>query len=173
MQIGKRFHSAPVVRIGDGKQLQLGASFLADGRWRLIAFAGQDDEGTPGSPVAKLCEFLSHSPQSPVKRFTAAGADVDSVIDVRAVFQQSHHTLAITALPGLLFPPKGRHGLHDYEKAFCALVDVTQNIYDLRSINKQSGCLLVLRPDQYIAQVLPLGDTDEFTRFFAGFMLNI
>ena len=173
LQIGKRFHSAPVVRIGDGKQLQLGASFLADGRWRLIAFAGKGDVGAPGSPVAKLCEFLSHSPQSPVKCFTAAGADVDSVIDVRAVFQQSHHTLAITALPGLLFPPKGRHGLHDYEKAFCALVDVTQNIYDLRSINKQSGCLLVLRPDQYIAQVLPLGDTDELTRFFAGFMLNI
>lgn len=32
MQIGKRFHFAPVIRIGDGKQLQLGELFLADGR---------------------------------------------------------------------------------------------------------------------------------------------
>lgn len=32
MPIGKRFHFAPAIRIGDGKQLQLGELFLADGR---------------------------------------------------------------------------------------------------------------------------------------------
>ena len=172
LQIGKRFHSAPVVRIGDAKQLQLGASFLADGRWRLVAFAGQGDEGAPSLPMAKLCEFLSESPQSPVKRFTAAGADVDAVIDVRAVFQQSHHQLAVTALPELLFPPKGFYGLRDYEKAFCALTDAAQDIYAMRGINREQGCLVVLRPDQYIAHVLPLNDTAGLVDFFAGFMLD-
>ena len=172
LQIGKRFHSAPVVRIGDAKQLQLGASFLADGRWRLVAFAGQGDEGAPSLPMAKLCEFLSESPQSPVKRFTAAGADVDAVIDVRGVFQQSHHQLAVTALPELLFPPKGFYGLRDYEKAFCALTDAAQDIYAMRGINREQGCLVVLRPDQYIAHVLPLNDTAGLVDFFAGFMLD-
>ena len=172
LQIGKRFHSAPVVRIGDAKQLQLGASFLADGRWRLVAFAGQGDDGAPSLPMAKLCEFLSESPQSPVKRFTAAGADVDAVIDVRAVFQQSHHQLAVTALPELLFPPKGFYGLRDYEKAFCALTDAAQDIYAMRGINREQGCLVVLRPDQYIAHVLPLNDTAGLVDFFAGFMLD-
>ena len=172
LQIGKRFHSAPVVRIGDGKQLQLGTSFLADGRWRLIAFAGEGDTGAPGSPIAKLCEFLSESPHSPIKRFTAAGADVDSVIDVRAVFQQSHHTVAVTALPELLFPPKGRYGLRDYEKAFCTIDDAKQNIYEMRGINREQGCMVVVRPDQYIAQVLPLNDTAALAEFFAGFMLD-
>ena len=172
LQIGKRFHSAPVVRIGDGKLMQLGASFLADGRWRLVAFAGQGDVGAPGSPIAQLCEFLSNSPQSPLKRFTPAGAEVDSVVDVRAVFQQSHHSLAVAALPELLFPRKGRYGLQDYEKAFCALIDAQQNIYDMRSINKHSGCLVVVRPDQYVAHVLPLNDTAGLADFLAGFMLN-
>jgi 2-polyprenyl-6-methoxyphenol hydroxylase-like FAD-dependent oxidoreductase len=172
LQIGKRLHSAPVTRIGDGKQLQLGASFLADGRWRLIAFAGTGDAGAPGSPTAKLCEFLSSSSQSPTKRFTAAGADVDSVIDVRAVFQQSHHTLALTALPELLFPPKGRYGLQDYEKAFCALDAAGQNIYTLRGIDRQQGCLVIVRPDQYIAHILPLNAADALAAFFGGFMLN-
>ena len=172
LQIGKRFHSAPVVRIGDAKQLQLGASFLADGRWRLVAFAGQGDEGAPSLPMAKLCEFLSESPQSPVKRFTAAGADVDAVIDVRGVFQQSHHQFAVTALPELLFPPKGFYGLRDYEKAFCALTDAAQDIYAMRGINREQGCLVVLRPDQYIAHVLPLNDTAGLVDFFAGFMLD-
>ena len=172
LQIGKRFHSAPVIRIGDGRQLQLGASFLADGHWRVIAFAGVDDAGAAGSPIAELCEFLSESPQSSLKRFNAAGADIDSVLDVRAVFQQSHHAMAVADLPGLLFPPKGRYQLHDYEKAFCALSDESQSIYTLRGINRENGCVVVVRPDQYIAHILPLNGTAALAAFFDSFMLT-
>ena len=171
--IGTRFHSAPVVRIGDGRQIQLGETLLADGRWRLMAFAGQGDAAVPGSPIARLCSFLSDSPESPLKCYTPPGADIDAVFDVRAVFQQSHHQLNITALPGLLFPPKGRYGLRDYEKAFCALTDVVKDIYALRGIDREQGCLVVVRPDQYIAHVLPISDIDALAAFFAGFMLKI
>ena len=170
--IGTRFHSAPVVRLGDGKLMQLGETLAADGRWRLIAFAGHGDAGAPDSPMGKLCRFLSDSPESPIKRFTPAGADADAVFDVRAVFHQSHHTLAITAMPGLLFPQKGRYGLHDYEKAFCALDDAKTDIYAMRGIDRQHGCLVIVRPDQYIAHVFPISDTDAMEKFFAGFMLK-
>ena len=172
LQIGMRFHSAPVVRISDGKYLQLGETLLADGRWRLLAFAGVDDTAQPGSSIAKLCQFLSDSPESPIKRFTPAGADVDSVIDVRAVFQKSHQLLDITAMPGVLFPPKGRLGLRDYEKAFHALQAENHNIYALRGINRAQGCLVVVRPDQYIAHVLPLSGTTALAAFFDRFMLS-
>ena len=176
--IGTRFHSAPVVRIGDGKLMQLGEALTADGRWRLIAFAGQGDDASATTPLGKLCSYLAESPESPLVRFTPAGVDLDAVFDVRAVFQQSHHALAVTAMPALLFPPKGRYGLRDYEKAFCALSDVShhapQNIYSLRGINKQSGCLVVVRPDQYIAQILPLDMPLEainaLAAFFGGFI---
>lgn len=167
LQIGTRFHSAPVVRVGDGKVMQLGQTLLADGRWRLIAFAGQGDAAGADSPLGKLCCYLVESPGSPVKRYTPVGADLDAVFDVRAVFQQSHHDLAITAMPELLFPHKGRYGLRDYEKAFCA-----QNIYTARQINRESGCLIVVRPDQYIAHILPLDGTAELASFFDGFMLQ-
>ena len=172
LQIGMRFHSAPVVRISDGRHLQLGETLLADGRWRLLAFAGVDDTAQPGSLIATLCQFLSDSPESPVKRFTPAGADVDSVFDVRAVFQQSHQLLDVTAMPGLLFPPKGRLGLRDYEKVFCALDVENQNIYAQRGISRAQGCLVIIRPDQYIAHVLPLSDTIGLAAFFDSFMLD-
>jgi FAD binding domain/Phenol hydroxylase, C-terminal dimerisation domain len=168
--IGTRFHSTPVVRLGDGKLMQLGETLAADGRWRLLAFAGQSDRAEPASPVGKLCAYLSESPQSPLRRYTPAGADVDAVFDVRAVFQQSHHQLTMAALPALLFPPKGRYGLRDYEKAFCALEDANQNIHTLRHIDREHGCLVVVRPDQYIAHILPLGDTEALAAFFGGFM---
>ena len=181
--IGTRFHSAPVVRMGDGKLMQLSETLTADGRWRLIAFAGQGDDAGPASPIGsirKLCRTLAESPHSPLKRFTPAGADLDSVFDVRAVFQQSHPTLAVTALPELLFPRKGRYALRDYEKAFCALAETdnkesqnaSQNIYTLRRIDRVHGCLVLVRPDQYIAHILPLSDTDALAAFFDGFMLD-
>ena len=170
--VGKRFHSAPVIRIGDGKHMQLGETLLADGRWRVLVFAGIGDVAGSNSPVAKLCKFLSESPESPIKRYTPSEFDADSVIDVRAVFQQSHHLVAVTDLPELLFPPKGRHKLRDYEKAFCAVNNANKNIYALRGINLEKGCMVVVRPDQYIAQVLPLNDTATLTQFFAGFMLE-
>jgi phenol 2-monooxygenase len=112
------------------------------------------------------------SPTSPLKRFTAAGHDVDAVFDVRGVFQQNHHQFAVTDLPALLFPPKGKLGLRDYEKAFCAIDDAKQNIYALRSIDRKQGCLVVVRPDQYIAQILPLDDIASLEKFFAGFMVE-
>jgi phenol 2-monooxygenase (NADPH) len=171
--IGARFHSTPVLRLGDGKLMQLGETLKADGRWRLMAFAGQTDRAEPTSPVGQLCSYLSESAQSPLKRYTPAGADIDAVFDVRAVFQQSHHTLAITELPELLFPHKGRYGVRDYEKAFCALAEENQSIYTLRNIDRAHGCLVVVRPDQYIAHILPLGDTDALAAFFNGFMLEV
>ena len=172
LHIGKRFHSAPVIRVGDGKQIQLGETLLADGRWRLIVFAGEGDRGTADSPVGKLCSNLTSSDLSPIKRFTPAGADVDAVFDLRGVFQQNHHKFAVTDLPELLFPTKGKYGLHDYEKAFCALDDAKQNIYALRGIDRKQGCLVVVRPDQYIAQVLPLDAIDKLAKFFDGFMVE-
>jgi 2-polyprenyl-6-methoxyphenol hydroxylase-like FAD-dependent oxidoreductase len=171
-KIGTRLHSASVTRLGDGKKIQLGDTFVADGRWRLIAFAGRGDTATPDSSIGKLCRHLVDSSESPLKRYTPAGADIDAVFDVRAVFQQSHHALAITTMPELLFPHKGRYALRDYEKAFCTLDDANQNIYTMRHINKESGCLVVVRPDQYIAHVLPIIDTDALAKFFTGFMLK-
>jgi phenol 2-monooxygenase (NADPH) len=172
LHIGTRFHSVPVIRLGDGKQIQLGETLTADGRWRLLAFAGQSDTADANSAIGKLCRYLSDAPDSPLKRYTPTGADIDVVFDVRAVFQQSHDTLAATAMPELLFPPKGKYGLHDYEKAFCALDGANPNIYTLRGIDRQQGCLVVVRPDQYIAHILPLDATEALAAFFGAFMLN-
>jgi phenol 2-monooxygenase len=171
LQIGTRFHSAPVIRIGDGKVMQLGETLAADGRWRLIAFAGQSDDASSSSPIRALCNYLTQSPDSPVKRFSKQGTDIDTVFDVRAVFQKSHADLPMTAMPDLLFPSKGRYGLRDYEKAFCAIATQTQDIYAMRGIDRQNGCLVIVRPDQYIASVLPLAGYEELNRFFHGFML--
>ena len=169
--IGTRFHSAPVVRITDARPVQLGHCGKADGRWRLYAFAGANDPADGDAGVRALCRFLEESPDSPVRKYTRAGQDVDAVFDVRAVFQPSHRELAIESMPALLLPKKGRHGLRDYEKVFCPDLKNGPDVFDLRGIDRAQGALVVVRPDQYVAHVLPLHAHQALADFFAGFML--
>ena len=167
LTIGMRFHSAPVVRLADAKPVQLGHAARADGAWRLYAFADAS-----GQRLQALAAFLMDSPQSPLRRFTPAGADIDSVIDVRAVFQQGHRSLKVAALPALLLPRKGCFGLIDYEKAFCADLAVGRDIFDLRGIDRAQGAMVVVRPDQYVSNVLPLDAHDDLAAFFGQFLLD-
>jgi phenol 2-monooxygenase len=87
------------------------------------------------------------------------------VIDVRAIFQQSHRELSPSDLPPVLLPRKGRFGLIDYEKAFCP-DQSNADIFDLRGIDRDSGCVVIVRPDQYVSDVLALTDHDELSAFF-------
>ncbi len=164
--IGTRFHSAPVVRLADAKPMQLGHAATADGRWRLYLFADAGDPGSPQSALSACCAFLADDAGSPVRRHTAAGDDIDAVIDVRAVFQQGHRDLALEAMPDFLLPTKGRYGLRDYEKMFCACRGAGQDIFDLRGIDRTRGCVVVVRPDQYVAHILPLAAHGDLTAFF-------
>ena len=168
--IGTRFHSAPVVRVSDGRPLQLGHVAEADGRWRLYAFAGADGQRDGLGGLRALCDFLADDAQSPLRRFTPPGQDPDALFDLRAVFQPSHHEVAMETLPALLRPRKGRLGLFDYEKVFCPDLKNAQDIFELRGVDRARGALVVVRPDQYIAHVLPLDAHAALADFFAGFL---
>ncbi|MEX3894436.1 3-hydroxybenzoate 4-monooxygenase [Paraburkholderia sp. JPY432] len=157
--IGTRFHSSPVVRLADAKPFHLGHAAQADGRWRLYAFADAS-----GRALNALCEYLDKSPESVLRLFTPQDADVDSVLDLRAVLQQPHREVRLQDIPALLLPRKGRHGLIDYEKAFTS--DATTDIFDERGIDREQGALVVVRPDQYVAHVLPLNAYAELNAFF-------
>ena len=169
--IGMRFHSAPVIRLADAKPVHLGHAVEADGRWRVFAFHDAGDPAAPSSRIKALCDFLEQSPGSPLRRYTAQEADIDSVIDVRAVFQQSHRDLDLNAMPSLLWPQKGRYGLRDYEKIFCPDLKNDSDIFDMRGISRGQGCMVVVRPDQYVAHIVPLDDYSALADFFDGFML--
>jgi 3-hydroxybenzoate 4-monooxygenase len=171
--IGTRFHSAPVVRICDAKPVQLGHAGKADGRWRLYAFAAARDHEDEGSRLRALCSFLDDSSASPIRKYTPAGCDIDHVFDVRAIFQQGHREVPVDSLPPLLLPRKGRLGLHDYGKVFSPDLKNGPDIFDLRGVDRARGALVVVRPDQYVAHVLPLDAHAVLADFFAGFMLAV
>lgn len=168
--VGMRFHSAPVVRLADATPMQLGHVARADGAWRLYLFADRADPTTAGSPLRKVCEILG-SDRSPLTRFTPSGAEPDSVIDVRAVFQQGHRELALDRMPEVLLPRKGRFRLIDYEKMFCP-DPAAGDIFDLRGVNRETGCMVLVRPDHYVAHVLPLNGHRELDDFLSAILVD-
>ena len=166
--IGQRFHSAEASRVADGRIVHLGHLVKADGRWRIFIFGGKDDPRNATSNSNKLIEFLGNDANSPVVKYTPEGADVDSVIDTYAVFQQQD--LEMHDLPKFLWPAKGKYGLNDYEKVFQSIE--SNDLFDLRGINRDQGCMVIVRPDQHIANILPLSAHEELSHFFAEFMVS-
>ena len=90
---------------------------------------------------------------------------------MRAILQVAHRDVVLSELPPLLLPHKGTLGLIDYEKAFCADPRPGRDIFDMRRIDRDLGCVVIVRPDQFVAHVLPLDAHDEIAAFFAPILL--
>tara|TARA_R110002012_G_scaffold108849_4_gene251822 strand:- start:2640 stop:2888 length:249 start_codon:yes stop_codon:yes gene_type:complete len=59
----------------------------------VIAFAAKDDDGQEVAAIAKLCDYASNTL---ISRFTPERTEIDSVYDLRAVFQTGPATCSST-----------------------------------------------------------------------------
>jgi len=161
--LGKRFKSAEVIRVGDGNVVHLGHHAKADGRWRVYAFG--DRTGTALAAWADAAAPL-------FARFTPSDADVDAVFDVKAVYQQPYEEIEVTTVPELFRPKTGPFGLTDWEKVYAAGPSkwTETDIFAARELSRD-GVVIVVRPDQYVAAILPLDGVDELAEFFEGALL--
>jgi phenol 2-monooxygenase len=160
--IGKRFKSAPVRRVCDTNPVQLGHLAEADGKWRIYVFADPARAGEP-SAVTDLARWLAEAPDSPLAA-TPDGLDPDAWFDVKVIYQQDHTGIDITSVPAVFTPQVGPFGLTNLAKVFGA--DPQEDIFEVRGLDR-SGVVVVVRPDQYVANVLPLTATAELAAFFA------
>lgn len=173
--IGKRFESAQVVRVCDTNPVHLGHHHRADGRWRIYAFA---DSAVPGaeSPLSDFAAWLASAPDSPIVAYTPRGADVDAWFDPKVIYQQRFDAVDLRYVPKVFLPQTGPLELVDYEKVYASGPGPGpdgrgEDIFAVRGLDR-GGVVVVVRPDQYVANVLPLTATDELTAFFAPIMLR-
>jgi phenol 2-monooxygenase len=159
--IGKRFKSAPVVRVCDGNPLQLGHQARADGRWRLYVFADTAAAGAE-SAATELASWLSSAAGSPLA-VTPDDLDLDAWFDLKVIYQQPHAEVELSRVPDAFLPRKAPFGLIDYEKVYAA--DPAADIFEARGVSR-GGAIVVVRPDQYVANVLALTATAELAAFF-------
>jgi phenol 2-monooxygenase len=62
--------------------------------------------------------------------------------------------------------------LTDYEKIFCPDLKTPADIFDMRGIDRNAGALVAIRPDQFIADILPIDGFGALSRYFERFMRN-
>lgn len=169
--VGKRFRSSPVVRVCDTNPLELGHQMKADGRWRIYVFADAPKAGE-ASKVADLAKWLAESDQSPIVK-TRTGLDRSAWFDTKIIYQQKFDELDITKVPSVFKPAVGQYQLIDLENVFAAGVGPNgkgTNIFDERNISR-SGAIIIVRPDMYVANILPLEATDELGKYFAQILV--
>jgi phenol 2-monooxygenase len=160
--VGKRFKSALASRVCDTNPLQLGHQAAADGRWRIYVFADPAKAGE-ASPTADLGEWLATAPESPLAA-TPEGLDADAWFDAKVIYQQPHEEIDINAVPAVFKPEVGPFQLTNLEKVYGTVPGA--DIFDERGLSRD-GVIVLVRPDQYVANVLPLTATDELAAFFA------
>lgn len=166
--IGKRFKSAEVVRNSDSNIVHLGHLFEADGRWRVYAFADSARPAANDSKLRNFAEWLRNDPASPVARYTRPGEDDDSTFDVKVVYQQDYRDVEPDDVPTVFKPTKRPFDLVDLNKIFAT--GHGTDIFSERGISRD-GCLVVVRPDMYVAAVLPLDRTTDLAKFMDTHML--
>jgi phenol 2-monooxygenase len=166
--IGKRFKSAIVDRVADGNPIHLGHTHRADGRWRIYAFA--DAAAGVESQITDWANWVERSLMSPVNRFTPLGGQQDALFDIKVVYPQPFKEFDISMVPRIFVPRTGPFELLDYEKVFGT--SLTSSIFEERGIDPTKGAVVVVRPDQYVATILPLDRPELLGEFFAQSMLE-
>lgn len=170
--LGKRFKSAPVTLVADGNAVHLGHHAKADGRWRIYAFADASPSVAGDAQIDRFARWLGEASESPVVRYTPDGADVDAVFDAKVIYPGGYDEIDVTRVPKVFRPQSGPLHLTDWEKVFAAgptrWNDV--DIFAERGLSRD-GVVVVVRPDQYVAAVLPLSATDELAAFFDEWMV--
>ena len=166
-EIGARFHSAPVIRVGDARSMQLGHVARADGRWRLYVFSDRQRRTTR----RPMC-LARRGPELAAAALHTAGRRHRR--RDRRPRDPAGHTPRCRAgrAPALLLPRKGTLGLIDYEKVFCADPPTgTRHLRRARGSTGNVGCVVIVRPDQFAAHVLPLDARAAITAFFEPILL--
>ena len=95
--------------------------------------------------------------------------DVDAVFDVKVIYQQRFDEIDIARVPRVFLPQTGPLGLTDWEKVYAA--GPGADIFTERELSRD-GVVIVVRPDQYVAAVLPLTATAELAACFAGTLIT-
>ncbi|KAK9418303.1 putative FAD binding domain-containing protein [Seiridium unicorne] len=169
LPVGMRFPSAQVVRFCDARALQFVRALPADSRWHIIVFAGDIRYESAAQRLEKVATGLDPV----VQRFTPANADYDSVFNILLVLSGKQTDIEQSQIPEAFTPTTGKWKMKCLFKTF--VDDESYNsghghAYSAYGVDPSRGALVIVRPDQYIARVGALSDTEGISKFFEGFL---
>ncbi|EXJ76399.1 uncharacterized protein A1O5_00907 [Cladophialophora psammophila CBS 110553] len=161
--IGMRFASHRVLNQADMRSWHLQDTLPSDGLWRLLVFAGRMTDPTQRPRVLQLAHSLS-SPSSILNTYTSGGRSLFEVITV--------HSGPRIDVELSDFPPPLREK-YEYNKIFVddhSYSEPFGNAYENYGVDAVRGCLVLVRPDQYVSWIGNLEDMAGLEAFCSGFL---
>lgn len=176
LSVGMRFNSFKVLNQADARPWHFQERLRADGRFRVVLFAGDVLDPTQKARVGAFCAGLDAQPDGILRRVTPPGARLDSVVEVLAV----HSSKRIEAEFFRDFPevlrPFDEHEGWDYDKIFVDDVSYHEGFgdaYKNYGVDKKRGCVVVARPDQYVGWVGELEDLEGLRAYLEGIFVPV
>ncbi|KAF1980310.1 hypothetical protein BU23DRAFT_495713 [Bimuria novae-zelandiae CBS 107.79] len=167
--IGMRIPSHRILNQSDARPWHLQELLPSDGAWRVLVFAGDILEPAQFSRYSAFGKALS-SPDSFVNQHKPKGAEggLGSLFEILTIHSSPRAKVELLSLPEVFHPYSPEYGW-DYNKIY---VDDRSHheghgqAYANYGIDPRRGCVVVMRPDQYVSWIGELEDIDEMNRFF-------
>lgn len=170
LPVGMRFNSFKVLNQADARPWHFQERLKANGRFRLVLFAGDILDPEQKRRVDAFCARLE-APEGFLRRVTPAGKKIDSVVEVLTIHSAKRtETELLRDFPEILHP-LDEHTGWDYEKVFVddeSYHEGYGDAYKNYGVDRTRGCVVAVRPDQYVAWVGDLDDFDELEAYFEG-----
>ena len=149
----------------------------ADGSWRLLVFGGDVSNETQLKRVNTLGENLATGLLKQNK-YPAHQHDQQPIFKPILIHSAPQTALLeMSAFHSTFFPFDDKRG-HDYDRIHLDVRPGTRggflsgDIHGYFGIDPRRGCVVVVRPDQYVSFICEMEDVDELDRFFDGVLVR-
>ncbi|KAL2285460.1 hypothetical protein FJTKL_08130 [Diaporthe vaccinii] len=170
LPVGMRFNSFKVLNQADARPWHFQERLKADGRFRVVLFAGNILEPDQRLRVDGFCARLG-SEESFIRRGKSPEAPIDSVVEVLTIHSSKRtDTELLRDFPEILHPFSKSTGWN-YDKVFVddeSYHEGFGDAYKNYGVDKERGCVVAVRPDQYVAWVGDVDDFDGLQEYFRG-----
>lgn len=170
--LGMRIPSFKVLNQSDGRPWHLQELLPSNGRWRILVFTGEILHNEAQRQRIKILGEKLSSSDSFIRKYTPDTGSFDGVIECLAVHASPRKDATIFDFPTVFRPFTQSEGW-DYNKIYVddeSYHEGHGEAYKNYVVDKEKGCAVILRPDQYVSWVGEVDDYEEMSRFFEGFM---
>ena len=172
IKLGMRFPSFQVVNQADARPWQFAKFLKSDGRFRIVIFGGNLESKTQKQRYDELGSVLAAS-ESLIHKFTPATKKIDSVIEILTLHSVKRQNVELLELPDIFHPFDSNTGW-DYEKVFADDISYHEGhgeAYKNYGVDKERGCVVIVRPDQYVGWIGELEDVHDMDGYFSQILL--
>lgn len=172
IKMGMRFPSFQVLMQADARPWPFTHFLKSDGRFRIILFAGNISLPHQLQRIQTFGEALA-SPNSFLHRFTPPGKPIDSVIEVLMIHSAPRREIELLELHDVYHPFDEREG-YDYGKVFVddeSYHEGHGEAYKGYGVDGERGCVVIVRPDQYVGWIGEVEDVVDLGGYFEGILI--